>query len=78
VGFASAFDPDQNARDGLGVLAPEHRHTGLGLLGPILLEALGRAIGAEQLMVPPLAELTPRTQAVWDALFAVSRPGGKA
>ncbi|HKU44728.1 MAG TPA: hypothetical protein VJR89_41495 [Polyangiales bacterium] len=31
----------------LGVLAAEHRHTGLGLLGPILLEELGRAIGAE-------------------------------
>lgn len=31
----------------LGVLAPEHRRASLGLVGPILLEELGRAIGAE-------------------------------
>jgi hypothetical protein len=31
----------------LGVLAPEHRRTQLALLGPMLLEELGRAIGAE-------------------------------
>ena len=110
----------------LGVVAPEHRHTGLGLLGPILLEELGRALGAElayyfatlksrhqqviaerrgfglvgivpghdrdmldhgevkrvyealyakllvadeQVHVPAPAVLTPRTQAVWQALF---------
>jgi hypothetical protein len=31
----------------LGVLSPDHRSSGLGLLGPILLERIGRAIGAE-------------------------------
>jgi len=31
----------------LGVLAPEHRRASLALLGPLLLEELGRAIGAE-------------------------------
>jgi hypothetical protein len=31
----------------LGVLSPEHRGSGLALLGPILLERIGRAIGAE-------------------------------
>jgi hypothetical protein len=31
----------------LGAIAPEHRHSGLGLLGPMLLENIGRAIGAE-------------------------------
>lgn len=31
----------------LGVLAPEHRGSGLALLGPLLLERIGRAIGAE-------------------------------
>jgi hypothetical protein len=31
----------------LGVLSPEHRASGLALLGPMLLERIGRAIGAE-------------------------------
>lgn len=31
----------------LGALAPEHRTAGLALFGPLLLEQLGRAIGAE-------------------------------
>lgn len=31
----------------LGVLAPEHRSAALALLGPMLLEEIGRAIGAE-------------------------------
>lgn len=31
----------------VGVLAPEHRSSGFALLGPMLLEELGRAIGAE-------------------------------
>jgi hypothetical protein len=31
----------------LGVLAPEHRHLALALLGPMLLEQFGRAMGAE-------------------------------
>jgi hypothetical protein len=31
----------------LGALAPEHRGPGLGLLGPLLLEKIGQAIGAE-------------------------------
>jgi hypothetical protein len=31
----------------MGAVAPEHRGPGLGLLGPVLLEKIGRAIGAE-------------------------------
>ena len=31
----------------LGVLAPEHRSAHLALLGPLLLEEIGRALGAE-------------------------------
>jgi hypothetical protein len=31
----------------LGAVAPAHRGSGLGLLGPMLLEKIGRAIGAE-------------------------------
>jgi hypothetical protein len=31
----------------LGVLAPEHRNAHLALLGPLLLEEIGRALGAE-------------------------------
>jgi hypothetical protein len=44
------FEKNNHARtitSRMGAIAPEHRGPGLALLGPILLEKIGRAIGAE-------------------------------